>query len=128
MTQEQSTPQPTPTLNDLRYLDTIDLPSDVNGSLGDFRRAIRMAFNTNRGHRDKLLLLAAHLRLVLARVEHGLGEAEKVNQPAAIKKKRIAKAKNTHALREKLNQAEQKDIQDGNLVVKPKKGSRTCHN
>jgi hypothetical protein len=108
-------------LKSLRYIDAVDLPSDVNGSLGDFRRAIRMAYNTNRGHRDKLVLLANHLRLVLTHIEYGLGEADKVDQPKAIKKAKVVKAKKTQALREKLNKAEQKDIQKDGLVSKPKK-------
>jgi hypothetical protein len=53
-----------------RCLAAIDLPSDVNGSLGPLRRVLVNNFNSSRGSNTKLALLQATLRTILAHIDN----------------------------------------------------------
>lgn len=53
----------------LPYIDLIDLPSDIDGSLGNLRRVLALAYNTSRDRPDRLKLLTDTLRYVLETIE-----------------------------------------------------------
>jgi hypothetical protein len=53
-----------------RCLAAIDLPSDINGSIGPVRRILVNVFNSSRGSDTKMALLQATLRTVLAHIDN----------------------------------------------------------
>lgn len=56
---------------EFRYIESTDQPSDVNGSLGNLRTSLRLAYNTNRGSLEKLLLIKETLQQVIDRIDEG---------------------------------------------------------
>ena len=61
-------------MKDFKYLDVINLPSDVSGSLGKFRTGLLRAYNSNRNSAKKLELLRATLAMVIQYIEDGSDE------------------------------------------------------
>lgn len=70
---------------DFKYLDTIDLPSDPDGSLGQIRTAVRRAYNSNRNSHDKLRLLSDTLVTVVGAIESGFDTIAEIDKTPAMK-------------------------------------------
>ena len=69
-----------------KYIDSTDQPSDPNGSLGNLRRELRRAYNSNRPYTDKIRLLQQTLVHVVKHIELGFAEeALKDKDPAEVK-------------------------------------------
>jgi hypothetical protein len=72
-----------------RCLAAIDLPSDINGSIGPVRRILVNVFNSSRGSDTRMALLQATLRTVLAHIDNSEVKEEVVE----VKPKRNKVAK-----------------------------------
>ena len=65
---------------DFPHLDVLDLPSDLNGSLGNTRTALLRIYNSNRTNPEKLRLLNETLLVVTKTIKEGflaVAESEK---------------------------------------------------
>jgi len=85
-------------MRDFKYIDTIDLPSDPNGSLGNVRTVMTRAYNFNRTSPAKLQLLANTMVTILAAITEGLGTIdpeEVVDYQAYLKQQKIDATKVT---------------------------------
>ena len=85
-------------MRDFKYIDTIDLPSDPNGSLGNVRTVLTRAYNFNRSSPEKLKLLADTMVTILAAITKGLGTIdpeEVVNYQAYLNEQKITATKVT---------------------------------
>lgn len=77
---------------DFKYLDATDLPSDPNGSLGQLRTSVRMAYNTSRESHDKLRLLSDTLATVLGYIEGGFEATAEIDKTVAMKNQEVIDA------------------------------------
>lgn len=85
-------------MRDFKYIDTVDLPSDPNGSLSNARTSLARAYNFNRNSPQKLQLLADTMLVVLKAITDGLNTvdpAEVVNYQAYKNDKVISATKTT---------------------------------
>jgi len=65
---------------DFPHLDVLDLPSDLNGSLGNIRTSLLRQYNSSRDNPRKLLLLNETLLVVSKTIKDGflaVAESEK---------------------------------------------------
>lgn len=53
-------------LTKLKHMDVVDMPSDPNGYLGNFRATLRGAYNSNRNNESAINLIKATLEYAVA--------------------------------------------------------------
>ena len=78
-------------LTKLKHMDIVDMPSDKNGYLGNFRATLRGAYNSNRNNEQAISLIKETLEyavgvLKAAEVAPVSEESQPVPAPVAVEK------------------------------------------